>query len=47
MKFSIKDFSSKYEQICRKLPIWPHLLKKPLLKNVIFCAVLEKKTIEN
>ena len=47
MKFSIKDFSSKCEQICRKLPIGPHLLKKPLLENVIFCAVVEKKTIEN
>ena len=47
MKFSIKDFSSKCEQICRKLRIWPHLLKKPLLKNVIFCAVVEKKMIEN
>ena len=25
MKFSIKDFFSNCEQICRKLRIWPHL----------------------
>ena len=29
MKFSIKDFFSKYDQIRRKLWIWSHLLKKP------------------
>ena len=28
MKFSIKKFFSKYDQICRKLRIWSHLLKK-------------------
>ena len=27
MKFSIKDFFSKYHQIRRKLQIWSHLLK--------------------
>ena len=36
---SIKDFSSKCDQILRKLRIWSHLLKKPLMKNFIFCAV--------
>ena len=36
MKFRIKDFSSKCDQIRRKLP---HLLKKFLMKNFIFCAV--------
>ena len=39
MKFSIKDFFSKYDQIRRKLRIWSHLLKKSLMENFIFCAV--------
>ena len=39
MKFSIKDLFSKYDQIRRKLQIWSQLLKKPLMKNFIFCAV--------
>ena len=39
MKFSIKDFFSKYVQI-RWLRIWSHLLKKSLMENFIFCAVL-------
>ena len=39
MKFSIKDFFSKCDQIRRKLWIWSHLLKKSLMKNFIFCAV--------
>ena len=36
MKFSIKDFFSKCDQIRRKLRIWSHLLKKSLLENFIF-----------
>ena len=36
MKFSIKDFSSKCDQICRKLRIWSHLLEKFLMENFIF-----------
>ena len=28
MKFFIKDFCSKHDQICRKLQIWSYLLKK-------------------
>ena len=36
MKFSIKDFFSKYDQIHRKLRIWSHLLKKFLMENFIF-----------
>ena len=40
MKFSIKDLSSKCDQIRRKLRIWSHLLKKPLMYNFIFCAVI-------
>ena len=35
MKFSIKDFFSKCDQILRKLRIWSQLLKKPLIKNLI------------
>ena len=39
IKFSIKDFFSKYGQICMELGIWSHLLKKSLMENFIFCAV--------
>ena len=39
MKFSIKDFFSKCDQILRDLRIWSYLLKKPLIENFIFCAV--------
>ena len=35
MKFSIKDFVSKCDQIRRKLPIWSYLLKKSLMENFI------------
>ena len=38
--FSNKDFFSKCNQIRRKLRIWSHLLKKSLLENFIFCAVV-------
>ena len=39
MKFSIKGFFSKCDQIRRKLRIRLHLLKKSLMQNFIFCAV--------
>ena len=39
MKFSIKDFFSKCDQIRRKLRIWSHLLNKSLMENFIFYAV--------
>ena len=39
MKFSIKDFFSKCEQIRRKLRICSHLLKKSFMENFIFCTV--------
>ena len=39
MKFFIKDFFSKYDQIRRKLQIWSHLLKKSLMENFTFCTV--------
>ena len=44
MKFSIKDFFSKCDQIRRKLRIWSHLLKKALMENFIFRAVLDTWT---
>ena len=40
MKFFIKDFFSKCDQICRNLRIWSHLLKKSLIGNFSFCAVI-------
>ena len=39
MKFSIKDFFSKSDQIRSFLRIWSHLLKKSLMENFIFYAV--------
>ena len=33
MKFPIKDFFSRYDQILRLLPIWPNLLKKSSWKQ--------------
>ena len=39
VKFSIKDFSSKGDQIRKKLWIWSQLLKKSLMENFIFCSV--------
>ena len=40
MKFSIKDFFSKCDQI-RSFLIWiSHLQKKSLIENFIFCAGL-------
>ena len=39
MKFSIKDLSSKCDQIRSYLWIWSHLLENSLMENFIFCAV--------
>ena len=39
VKFPIKDFFSKCDQIRRKLQIWSHLLKRSLMENFIFSAV--------
>ena len=44
MKFSIKNSFSKCDQIRSLLRIWSHLLKKSLMGNFIFCAVIEKMT---
>ena len=41
MKFSIKDFFSRCDQILRKLQLWYHLLKKSLMQNFMFCAVYQ------
>ena len=40
MKFSIKDFFSKCDQIRGKLRILSYLLKKSVMENFIFCAVV-------
>ena len=40
MKFSVKDFFSKRDQIRSFLRIWSYLLKKISMENFIFCAVL-------
>ena len=45
MKFSIKDFFGKCDQIRSFLRIWLHLMKKSLMENFIFCAV--KKVQQN
>ena len=39
MKFPIKDFFRKCDQIRSFLRIWSHLLKKSLTENLIFSAV--------
>ena len=44
MKFFIKHVFSKCDQIRRKLWMWPHLLKKFLMENFIFCVA---KGVEN
>ena len=35
----IKDFFIKFDQICRNLRMWSHLLKKSLMENFIVCAM--------
>ena len=40
MKFSITVFFSKCDQIHNFLWIWSHLLKKFLIENFIFCAMI-------
>ena len=42
MKFSIKDFFSKCDQIRSFLRILSHLLKKSLMENFIFCVHIAK-----
>ena len=45
MKFSIKDFLSKYDEIHSFLRIYSHLLKKSLMENFIFWAVYKIETL--
>ena len=40
MKFSIKDFFRKCDQIRSFLSIWSHLMKKFLMENFSFYAVV-------
>ena len=40
MKFSIKDFFSKCDQIAVSCGFWSHLLKKSLMENFIFSSML-------
>ena len=42
MKYSIREFCSKCDQIHSFLRIWEHLLKKTLIENFIFCAVRDQ-----
>ena len=39
-QLSVKDFFSKCDQIC-SFTVWSHLLKKYLMGNFIFCAVIK------
>ena len=43
MKFSIKDFLSKCNQVCSFMWIWSHLLKRFSMENFIFCGVCYSK----
>ena len=45
LKFSRRDFFSKYDQIWSQLRTWSHLLKTSLMENFIFCAVPGKSFI--
>ena len=47
MKFSSKGFFSKCDQIRSYLRIWSHLLKKSIMENFIFCAMLLLNTPDN
>ena len=47
MKFYIKDFLSKCDQIRSFLRIWSYLLKKSLMEIFLFYAVLPGKLCNN
>ena len=48
MKFSGKDLFSICDQIRSYLHIWSYLLKKSLMENFIFCAVIGlRKSFQN
>ena len=44
LKFCIKIFFCKCDQIRSFLRIWSHLLMKSLLENLIFCAAVATLT---
>ena len=44
LKFSFRNFFSKCQQILLFLRICPHLLKKSLIRNLIFWAVVKRGT---
>ena len=46
MKFPIKDFFSKYDQIRSSLQVWSHLLKKSVMENFIFLVQCHTETIQ-
>ena len=46
MKLSITNFFTKGDRIRRKIWIWSHLLKKSLMENFVFCALLGKSLSE-
>ena len=43
MKFPIKGFFNRNDQIRSFLRIWSHLLEKLLMENFIFCVVTNVK----
>ena len=49
MKFSIKDFFTRCDQIRSFLRIWSHLLEESLTENFIFCVVshLESRSLDD
>ena len=47
MKFLVRNFYSKCEQIRRKLRIFSHLQKKSVRENSIFCAVWDENDNDN
>ena len=47
MKFSIKDFFSKCDQIRGKLLLWSYLVKKSSMENFIFCIVVDFFVMES
>ena len=47
MKFSIKDFFSRCDQIRSFLRNWSYLLKEFLMENSIFCAVINKNFLSS
>ena len=39
LSFSLRIYSLHVTRSAGKLQVWPHLVKKPLMKNFISCAV--------